>query len=255
MKILYTLAAFLGATHAQNTISGGLITQEFKQCGINRGCQDAGASCCSFYLEEYDYQQDFCVPASLRSADGSGIYQDTENYPFPKYSWQCRGPVNPTDIDGDGRIDYDPYYDPYYGQLDVYPYGRFFHYGDGQYGYGTYPIELRNDDNWGFAWYHMIVYTLCGAFGVLGWPIFAANMVLYTLMMTPADLKAFYLLLFGDYYGRYLAFNDWIVFSIRRHMVERAIEFVSFFVMLIPGGSLVLMPMLGLLQVWNLVDF
>ena len=79
----------------------------------------------------------------------------------------------------------------------------------------------------------MIVYTLCGAFGVLGWPLFAANMVLYTLMMAPADTRAVWLLLFGDYYGRYLSFNDWIMFSIRRHTVERAIEFVSLFVMAI----------------------
>lgn len=101
----------------------------------------------------------------------------------------------------------------------------------------------------------MIVYTLCGAFGVLGWPLFAANMVLYTLMMAPADTRALWLLLFGDYYGRYLSFNDWIMFSIRRHTVERAIEFVSLFVMAIPGVGLVLMPLMGLLQVWNLVDF
>ena len=70
-----------------------------------------------------------------------------------------------------------------------------------------------------------------------------------------SSLRAFWVMLFGDYYGRYLSFNDWIVFTVRRTVVQQLTNVVSYFVMSIPGVSFILMPCLGLWSVWNLVDF
>ena len=71
----------------------------------------------------------------------------------------------------------------------------------------------------------------------------------------PIDAKATWQMLFGDYYGRYISFNDWMAFTVRRHIVTGVIELLSLVVLAIPGVSFVVMPMLGLLQVWNMLDF
>ena len=74
-------------------------------------------------------------------------------------------------------------------------------------------------------------------------------------MDSPNNLRALWVMLFGDYFGRYLSFNDWVVFTVRRAVFKEIINAISYIVLFIPGISFLVMPMLGLLQVWNMVDF
>ena len=74
-------------------------------------------------------------------------------------------------------------------------------------------------------------------------------------MDSPNNLRALWVMLFGDYFGRYLSFNDWVVFTVRRAVFKEIINAISYVVLFIPGISFLVMPMLGLLQVWNMVDF
>ena len=65
----------------------------------------------------------------------------------------------------------------------------------------------------------MIVYFLSGALWVAGGPILATGMSIYAEMEIPSNFRALELLLFGDYYGRYLSFEDWLLFGVRRTIV------------------------------------
>ena len=66
---------------------------------------------------------------------------------------------------------------------------------------------------------------------------------------------AVWIMLFGDYNRRYLAFVDWAAFVLRRFFVQGIIEMLSLFIMAIPGVGLFIMPLMGLWSVHNYLDY
>ena len=138
----------------------------------------------------------------------------------------------------------------------MYPDYQYYENGPGQYGYGNYPLELRNDDNWGSAWYLLLTYCMSGLFWIFGATILVPGMLTYTVIEAVDGGKAFWLMLLGDYRGRYLSFNDWMTFTVRRTVVQHITNLVGLiFGLSIPGLSAIIMPVLGLFSLWNLLDF
>ena len=60
---------------------------------------------------------------------------------------------------------------------------------------------------------------MSGLFWVGGATILVPSMLTYTVIEAVDGGKAFWLMLLGDYRGRYLSFNDWMTFTVRRTVV------------------------------------
>ena len=236
----------LGLVDGQKTISGGLITEVFAPCDKSSGCNQG--QCCNFVLEQYEYSQDLCVLPNQQDQSGRGFYQDTENYPFPKYRWTC-GSGSPYYYDDPYGVYQDPNYHDTHWLTGYTP------YGPGQFGYGSLPVDLRNDDKWLAAWFLMMVFCISGVLWIGGLAVLIPSMLIYMVIELEESLIAFQYLTVGDYQGRYLTFNDWVAFPLRRTVVQMIINLMSLVILLIPGVSVIVMPFMGLWSVHNLLDY
>ena len=75
------------------------------------------------------------------------------------------------------------------------------------------------DDNWGNAWYLMMVYCLSGLFWVFGSSILVPGMLIYTVVESVDGFEAFWMMILGDEEGKYLSFDNFINYNFRRTVV------------------------------------
>lgn len=153
-----------------------------------------------------------------------GQYQDTENYPFAIYDFNC---------DGVGGGVYAPYENSYYDVAGI-------------------PSELINNGNWFWTWTIMMIYIASGGW-LVGYVLFIPASIIMGIYNAVVSIYAFFIMLFEN--PNRLNFQEWVSYPFRRQVVQALCILFADIVILIPGVSAFAMPALGALAISDFLDY
>ena len=114
----------------------------------------------------------------------------------------------------------------------------------------VFPKQLLNDENWGWTWTILLTYVISGGGWILGYLIFIPLTYAIWVYMFIMLIYATILFLLEE-----LLLNDFLNFPFRRFWVQTIIMMAGYILLMIPGVSLISLPLLGVLAIWDFLDY
>ena len=173
-------------------------------------------------MEDTSY---YCMNDFHTSNFYTGAYQDQVNYPFERYDWDCGMNQHMTNWEEKNSMHYD---------ADV-------------------PAELINNNFWAWPWFVLLTFCLSGLLWIFGNLIYIPTAIVLSVYNFFEVLYATGLLIFE--YPRRLQFGEWVMYPVRRCIVEGLILTIGFFWLLVPGFSVVALPILGFWYAHDFLDY
>lgn len=155
-----------------------------------------------------------------------GVYQDQINYPFERFDWDCGS---------QGKR-----------------YSSNWSYTQKNTGLGDdiLPTELINNDFWIWTWLILFIYLFSAGGWFLGYLLYAPLTTVLSLYNTAVWFYSTGIMLFE--YPQRLQFNEWLLYPVRRLIVEAIIITLGYFWLGVPLLNIFALPCLGL---WYINDF
>ena len=212
----------------QLILRGGYVSQEFLSC--NTGTCGASAYCCkftnSYRQQETDY---YCMSDFQTGGVDTGVYQDQINYPFERFDWDCGSQFKRYSSNWS-------YSQSAVGRSDQ-----------------VIPEELINYNFWVWTWLILFVYFLSAGGWFLGYLLyFPITMVLH-LYNVAVWFYSTGIMLFES--PQRLQFDEWLLYPVRRLIVEAVIILMGYFWLGVPLLNLFALPCLGLWYVNDFLDY
>jgi hypothetical protein len=154
-----------------------------------------------------------------------GVYQDQINYPFERYDWDCGTPAK--------------------RYSSNWSYSQAVSLSD-----NILPTELINDTFWIWAWLILFIYLFSAGGWWLGYIIYAPLTTVLGVYNIAVGFYSTGIMLFE--YPQRLQFSEWLLYPMRRLVVEAIIIILGYFWLSVPLLNVFALPVLGL---WYLNDF
>lgn len=112
---------------------------------------------------------------------------------------------------------------------------------------------MKNNEEWGWAWYIALTYIVSGGGWVLGYVIYFPLTLIWQFNELVETIYATNIMLFEE--PNRLTFEDWLAYPFRRYWMQKLIIFLGYQLLFFPGVSAIGLPLLGAWAINDWLDY